>query len=440
MTSPDSRRTYEAIVNADVNVDLCPRITQTTLAALDDACMYSQHALPQLSTFLPISHTDSHADSHADSRADSCTPLAYREMGNAWVSLGLPSASPAARLALLRASDVAAHQQNKRFLCFGASQRDAALWQAAGGQACVVGEWSWLHAAHWQKTIQTTSSLRAQVKRAAKKGVRFSPFSSFSSFSPFFSCAPLDTATQTPDEQRIYDQVLQLRTTWLTHRRMAPLAFAASPTPFYGTQRLSWYAQSQETHLDGFLSALPIMVDGLVAGYMVEHLWRHPQAPQGTLEGLLDVFLQDLLKNQRAPWVTLGLSPLMGEYVPAWLKRTASLSSFLYSFSGLHSFKEKLRPTSHSPVYLLWSRGPAVLAVYDLLRAFTPNGYWAFLMTTLRLYISLFLRASLCFFSRCFSRGQGRCFGLRNPLRRLLDGHRLLRTPRQVLDRHLSDG
>lgn len=107
----------------------------------------------------------------------------------------------------------------------------------------------------------------------------------------------------------------------------------------------------------GYLSLAPVPRR---RGWLVEKLVRHPRAPNGTSELLLDEALRTVADGSER--FTLGLSPLAGrrdqdEWTPHWLRLAERLAvrhgRRLYDFSGLHAFKAKFDPEAWEPVYLL---------------------------------------------------------------------------------------
>jgi len=108
-------------------------------------------------------------------------------------------------------------------------------------------------------------------------------------------------------------------------------------------------------------------------GWFIEHLVRAPDAPNGTVELLVDAVLRTARARDVA-WLTLGLAPLAGE-VPPLLRVARRLTPWLYDFEGLRAFKSRLRPDAWDPIYVSRpSRQGAALTVLDVLAAFTPRG------------------------------------------------------------------
>ncbi len=84
-----------------------------------------------------------------------------------------------------------------------------------------------------------------------------------------------------------------------------------------------------------------------------------------------------------SPMVTLGLSPLAGQVVPA-LRLARSAGSVLFDFEGLRAFKARLRPTRWRPMHLVYPPGQSsVSTVRDVLEAFARGHVLRFGLRTL---------------------------------------------------------
>jgi lysylphosphatidylglycerol synthetase-like protein (DUF2156 family) len=130
------------------------------------------------------------------------------------------------------------------------------------------------------------------------------------------------------------------------------------------SERCSFGAE-RDGQLVGLASLAPIYARD---GWLLEHLVRAPDAPNGTSELLVDAALRAALARQ-SRFVSLGLAPLAGEVAP-WLGCLGRLGQGLYDFAGLARFKAKFRPGCWEPVYLAFpQRGSAAGALYDSLTA-----------------------------------------------------------------------
>ena len=112
------------------------------------------------------------------------------------------------------------------------------------------------------------------------------------------------------------------------------------------------------------LSAVPMAARG---AWLVEHVLRRRDTPNGTVELLLDALMRELPEDAS---VTLGLSPLSGP-VAAPLRLARRFSRPLYDFRGLRAFRERLHPHAWQRVWLDYPRRQSrVLTLLDALRAF----------------------------------------------------------------------
>jgi phosphatidylglycerol lysyltransferase len=119
---------------------------------------------------------------------------------------------------------------------------------------------------------------------------------------------------------------------------------------------------------------LPIFGRG---GWFVEHLQRDPEAPNGTVELLVDAVMR-FAKDNGSSWLTLGLAPLAGE-VAAPLRFARRTLGFLYDFEGLARFKAKFRPREWMPIYLAFPRSQTnFVSLCDVLAAFAPGSMLGF--------------------------------------------------------------
>jgi phosphatidylglycerol lysyltransferase len=330
--------------------------------------------------------------------------VAYTDTGRSWIAAGRPL--------------VATH------LVQPAAERFAEAARAAGRHAaffCVedltafptfrhmrIGLQSELEPAQWPATLRRSRHLREQVRRARAKGVRVR------------RVHPGELTEGSP----LRAELERLARTWLATRAMEPMGFLVSVELFHqpdahiyliaerpapvgrgtavgrgfshagheGQKAAAGQAAGvgqgfspaghagQEAAVGqepavgrGFsptmqvvqcLSAVPIPGR---RGWLLEDMLRAPDAPNGTTELILDQFFREV--GEQADVVTPGLTPLAGD-VPWWLRASAIIMRPLYDFEGLRRFRARLSPQRWAPVWLVWDRGPAVLMLLDLFRAF----------------------------------------------------------------------
>jgi phosphatidylglycerol lysyltransferase len=149
--------------------------------------------------------------------------------------------------------------------------------------------------------------------------------------------------------------------------------------PFTFPDERRYFVAEREGRVIGFLGVIPIYARG---GWFFEDFLRDPDAPNGTVELLVDAGMR-AAAAERVPHVTLGLVPLAGD-VNRWLRAARRLGRTLYDFDGLRAFKAKLRPRAWDPIYLAYPPGRSgALAVVDTLTAFARGGLLRFGLETL---------------------------------------------------------
>ncbi len=182
-------------------------------------------------------------------------------------------------------------------------------------------------------------SLRYQCHRAQNKGLLVSEaFATTEGFPPDFQ---------------------GLRKAWLAAHGLPPLHFLVESDIFSDPGDRRFFCARLEGRLLGMLVLAPIPQRD---GYLVELSLRHPEAPNGTIENLLDAVFRDVSDIQM---LTLGLSPLRPspwqKKNPFWVRGLFAMmrrfGSPFYDFSGLTRFKEKCRPGKWEPLFLM-SRQP----------------------------------------------------------------------------------
>jgi hypothetical protein len=219
----------------------------------------------------------------------------------------------------------------------------------------------------WDPTRYTTATrerrtVRSQVRRASRKGVKVARL-------------PSDDVTE---RASVRGRIERLAASWLATRRMPPMRFMVDVSPFGFADERRYYTAERDGHIVGALIAVPVYAR---RGWFFEDVLRSPDAPNGTVESLIDAALEDA-RSAGDGYVTLGLAPLA--QVPAgpgshrWLRATfrfcfARLGG-LYPFKGLFAFKTRFAPHRCEPQYLVVVP-PALglrmaAALLDVLRAF----------------------------------------------------------------------
>ncbi len=216
-------------------------------------------------------------------------------------------------------------------------------------------------------------TLRAQVQRARTQGVRVR------------SVEPEELASAPGALRAEIEGVLAA---WIAARRMSAMRFLVDLQPFHMPAERRYFVAEQGDRAVGFLAAIPIYQR---AGWFFEDVLRVPDAPNGTVELLVDTAMRDAARHGDL-YVTLGLSPLAG--VPTgpgphrWMRLGFDWCfqhlGPLYSFDGVRRFKQRFAPDAWQPQYLLQSPpGLGVGSLHAVLSAFAGGGLGAFGADTL---------------------------------------------------------
>jgi len=285
--------------------------------------------------------------------------VAYHRMRGAMVSAGEPVAAPHDVIPVAEA-----------FVAFAATQRCRVSFFATEGSLAasprfgrmLLGEQPVWDPQSWADDVSHHRSLREQLRRARAKGVRVQS---------------VDADAMREPNRRALLQALIHR--WFASRPMARMGFLVDVDPFaWLSLRRSMVATRGGAPV-ALLSMVPVPAR---EGWLMEHLLRDPDAPNGTAELLVDHAMRALAADG-VPWVTLGLAPLAGP-VSGWLRTTRRWLGPLFNFDGLASFKRKLRPQRWEPIYLAYPREQSsARAMLDGLRAFADGSLWRFGLRTL---------------------------------------------------------
>ena len=187
---------------------------------------------------------------------------------------------------------------------------------------------------NWQAAMRHPS-LRYQCHRAKNKGICVSEMSA--------SAVRANTTFAT------------LRQTWLAQHGLPPMHFLVETDVLASPGSRRFIGATQGNQLVGMLVLAPISGR---SGYLVEVAMRHPNAPNGTVEYMLDQVFCSISDIQM---LTLGLSPLRPSpwqsRNPRWIRIFFAMlrcfGSPFYDFMGVNRFKEKCRPGSWEPLFLM---------------------------------------------------------------------------------------
>ncbi len=220
------------------------------------------------------------------------------------------------------------------------------------------------HPARWAETLRDSRSLREQLRRARKKGVAVR------------AVAAAELQDKTSPTRRAIEILVKH---WLGARQMAPMGFLVQLSLFADAAERRCLVAEQDGRIVGLLGMIPVYARG---GWFCEDLLRDPQAPNGTVELLIDAAMR-LAKELGSDYVTLGLAPLSGG-ITGPLRAARRWGAAFYDFEGLRAFKAKLRPQEWVPIYLSYpAKSSGVLTIVDVLTAFARGGLLRFGLETL---------------------------------------------------------
>lgn len=276
--------------------------------------------------------------------------VAYAQCGGAWVGAGAPIAEMERLAEVANGFVEAAAAQGRRASFFAVEQR---FLRATKMSSLLLGEQPVYDPSGWSAHLRRSSSLREQLRRARAKGVH------------------VTTGVPSADSR----ELTRVHEAWLSRHPLPSMGFLTGLDPFSAQRpRRYFVARSRENRIQGFAALSPVYAR---QGFLFEHLVRAPDAPNGTVELLVDSAMRALADDGVA-WATLGLAPLAGDVaLPLkWVRRWAEP---LYNFEGLRAFKAKLGPVRWDPVYLAYPRtSNGLAALCDGLTAFAggrPLGF-----------------------------------------------------------------
>lgn len=294
--------------------------------------------------------------------ADGDAFVGYHDTGTAWVAGGAPVAAPERLATVADEFSAAANAAGRRAFFFPVGAR---FTEATGYPSVRLGEQPVWEPTRWEERV--SGSLRSQLRRAAKKGVKVRALQA----EEVAEGAPMRAALEA------------LIQGWLRRKPMAPMGFLVEVAPFAHPEERLLFVAERDSRVVGFLAAAPIFARN---GWLFTDLLRSEDAPNGTAELLVDAGMRAAAARGAAV-VTLGMAPLSGPLPPglAWVR---ALCRPLYDFRGLHAFKRRLRPHAWEPLALAVPPGQwAWVGVLEVLRAFARGSLLRFGTTTLARYV-----------------------------------------------------
>jgi len=271
--------------------------------------------------------------------------VAFVDTGSAWVAAGSPLC-PEDRAATVTRRFLEAARKKRRRASFCAV--DASLPHL---ERLPLGQQPVWDPRRFPDVLAKKRSLREQLRRAKKKGVRVR------SIGP----GPLDPALRA-SMQGLVDR-------WLEARRAPPLGFLLTVELFDHLEERRFVLAEQDGRLVGLLGMVPVYAR---SGFFFEDILRAPEAPNGTVELLVEAGMR-VAAEQGATRVTMGLVPLVGP-LPPFMRALRKIGGFLYGFDGLRALRVRLAPDAWEPVYLAHPRSMSrVTALWDTAAAMTAG-------------------------------------------------------------------
>jgi phosphatidylglycerol lysyltransferase len=245
-----------------------------------------------------------------------------------------------------------------RTVYFGAAGRvHERLSNRRGYSTIVLGAQPTWNPAEWSRTVAARSSLRAQFRRALNKGVVVREW-------------PTEQAERDADLSRCLAE-------WLSRRGLPPMHFLIEPQTLADLAGRRVFVAERNGIPVGFLNASPIPAR---AGWLTEQFVRGKQAPNGTVELMIDAAAR-AVANDGAKYLTMGLVPLSdrattGADNPTWIRWflawVRAHGRRFYDFDGLAAFKAKFRPHDWEPIYAVANEPHfSVRTLYAIASAFS---------------------------------------------------------------------
>ena len=244
---------------------------------------------------------------------------------------------------------------------FGAEARlEAAFHKSPRHSRVSLGGQPVWHPAKWAAIVDSKKSLRAQFNRARNKGVTISEW----------------TVEQAHDNAELRGCL----EAWLATKGLPPLHFVIEPETLERLENRRIFVAERGSNVEAFLILSPVPER---SGWLTEQFPHRPEAPNGTVELMMDQAIRKLGK-EGFEYVTLGISPLSKRAGfedsdnPAWLKFLLAWmrkhGQRFYNFDGLDHFKSKLMPEYWEPVYAI-SNEPQVSGktMWAIASAFADN-------------------------------------------------------------------
>jgi phosphatidylglycerol lysyltransferase len=273
--------------------------------------------------------------------------VGYVERAGIRVVAGAPISSAERLPAVVEEFEKSAADAGLGICYFGAEARlEGVLRNSPLHSMVLLGAQPAWNPAGWSAKVDCYASLRAQFHRAANKGVRVREWS--------------------PDEAAGSPRLGAVLKRWLEGRGLPPMHFLVEPSTlerlhdrriFVAWRPVEHGKDDSQILAFAVLSPVPVR-----QGWLVEQFPRIPDAPNGTIELLLNEAVRAVTADG-AEYLTLGLAPLaMRDSIhhdsePGWLRIalrwTAAHGKRFYNFGGLETFKAKFLPDTWEPIYAI---------------------------------------------------------------------------------------
>lgn len=284
--------------------------------------------------------------------------VTYMDTGSAWLAVGSPLCAPEEMGRVARAFVSAARAKRRRagFCAAEAFPRDKAFSRFPLGQQPI---WD---PRRWEHVLAARRSVREQIRRARAKGVR------------------VRVVGGEQIDQELRPEIEALSTRWLKMRRGGPLGFLLAVNLFHRLSERFYVVAERSSRVEALLAAVPIPGRG---GFFFEDILRSSDAPNGTVELLVDAAMR-ALASEGCGRVTMGLVPLTGP-LPLGLRILRRIGGRIYDFDGLRSFRARLAPESWEPVWFVHPRGTSgFVALWDIADALTAGRPFRFALRAWR--------------------------------------------------------
>lgn len=287
--------------------------------------------------------------------------VGYVRSGRSRVVAGAPVCAERALPQVVDLFEADAEREGLGVCYFGAEARlEGVLHNSKNHARVLLGAQPVWHPAHWPGIMNGRPSLRAQFNRARNKGVTVDEWS-------------IEQATNSPLLQECLDA-------WFGLKGLPPLHFVIEPDTLGRLENRRVFVANHDSTVAAFLVLSPIPTR---KGWLTEQFPHHPNAPNGTVELMMDHAVRKLC-DEGDEYVTLGLSPLSKRARiekfdnPVWLRMLLAWmrkhGQRFYNFDGLDSFKAKMTPEHWEPVFAI-SNEPVFSGrtLYSMALAFTNN-------------------------------------------------------------------